>query len=238
MKNKYGTLLQATALGAFALAAVSTAQALPSIRITDGTTTITVGDGSGGDTSLPAGSVGVSTAVGDWTVVVTSGATKTLQGSTTRPDQHLDVRATTAGGPTTLTVLFSEDFFGPTTSSYTVAYSAVLPNTGGGATAAYGAFYSLGNTLFATTTPFVATPGYSSPGSSSTNLLASPGSLAASFSITNRIQFTSVAGGPSRTSSAAIDVTANVPDGGSTLALLGFAFAGFGFLRRKLNPAA
>lgn len=246
MKNNYRTLLQVATLGAFAFAAAPAAHALATIRISDGTSVVTIGDETAGD--LQPGIIGAvganSVTFAGWTIVVTSGATKTLQGSATLPDQHLEVKVTGSGAATSISVLFSETGFGPTSGSFFVPYSATIASSGVNSVN-YQATYDTGNALFGGGTlaslggtNFASLPGFTTNGANSNNLTGSPGVLTGPYSISERITINMSATGVSRTTSASIDVTAIVPDGGSTVALLGFAFAGFGFLRRKLNAAA
>jgi len=102
---------------ALALAATSVSQAVPTIRISDGITTVTVTDNQvGADGSPIVGFVQYSAPAGTfagWSVILSAGTTKPIIGSATAPELDLNwsITRTAGAGQGTLTVLFSENGF-------------------------------------------------------------------------------------------------------------------------------
>src|SRR5262245_25322474 len=87
-------------------------EAAPSLKLTDGVTTVIVTDQGVGGLNPLVGVVTASPVVGSWFVNVSTGITAPQIGSLTLP--HMDLSSVNVGGPGTLTISFSSDFFGPT----------------------------------------------------------------------------------------------------------------------------
>lgn len=141
------------------LAFASTAYATASLRISDGSNSITV-DSSGTtatsgtavlkDYNVEDGYVWVKAVMGKWTFNVASGRSKPLIGSDTHPKMDLDIQNTYKGTSTgTLTIQWSDIDF-----SFVPGY--VKARAGGsltdGATIAYTTYTDTTNTLFGTGT--------------------------------------------------------------------------------------
>jgi hypothetical protein len=186
-----------------------------------------------GDLSALPGGVIFSGSIGGWTLIVTTGTTKPLNGTATAAEMHLNVSGTsTSAVATTLNVRFSEDFFGPITNgTFRVDTSGTIDASAGGATntVTESALFGAANTPFVGAA--LVTSQVYGPGASSTNQTSGL-QTAASYSLTNSIVLTHAAG-TGRSSSAAVDIVQNVPDGGFTLSLLGSAMVGLAALRRK-----
>jgi hypothetical protein len=192
---------------AAACAATASASPTPSgaaLELISGATTIIIQDGSGSDISPLTGSVGWVGSINGWAVVITSGLTKPIQGSVTGPDMDLSVQAS-AGGAGSLTIEFTDTGFGPVTGGVNHQFSG---NIGSSVVTSAG-YYDAGNGQFATTTP-----------------LGGSINLAGPFSFTLVDTFTP--------GSVSTDDNLTVPDGGTTVMLLGAALSGLGFLRKKL----
>jgi len=211
-------ILQITAAGALALATVNFAQAVPTLTMFDGTTTITITDGGAGDSSALAGSVVWVGAIGVFNINVNTGLTKPILGTSTAPhmDLNFSANATAAGS---LSVTFSDDgfnytgslvdVFGGTAGNNSLVTDTVLKN--GGAFINQGPFGTGGFT--ATTSAFV--------------------TLVPADVLSLRVNITTTGAG---VSSGDKDVH-SAPDNGLTVSLLGGAMVGLIALRRKLRSA-
>lgn len=245
MKNKYLKVLQAAVVGAFALASLPSANAVPTLTIsqTGGVgAPITVVDQvlvPTPDMSGVAGSVVWIGSIGNWSVVVTSGTTKPLNGSATAAELHLGVTATSTGGvPSTLTVSFSEDFFGPVSGAMFAVDSSTTIDPGPGNTGesvVATANFDSSNALFGAATVLNSSTFITPPGAQATNLLSAP-QTAAVYSLTGTIVISHNAG-TGRSTTASVDIVQSVPDGGFTLSLLGGAMVGLAAIRRKFMTA-
>jgi hypothetical protein len=139
----------------------------------------------------------------------------------------LNVQATSLGGGTAnpLTVTFSDDFFGPVNGTLQAQLSGHTVSGGTSGTVNYNTFYSTANTIPATT-PLTASgtlvgPTYASVQTGSIN--------AGSFSLSQVVKISQ-----SPAASYSLDASlSGVPDGGTTVMLLGAAVSGLAFLRRK-----
>jgi VPDSG-CTERM motif len=238
MKTKYSKLLQVAAAGVLALAAAPSAQAVATIKVFDGTSTVTITDGSliPLDANGATGGVSWSGALGVWSFIVTSGTTKPVVGSTTLPEMHFSIQATSGllAAPSSLTLSFSDDSFGPTNGSFHAAIGGAL-TSGAGNGVTYETLVSTTNTEFAGST-LNAVQSFT-PISFSGSNNSSPQTLGANYALTQKIVLTHAAGIAGRTSSADAVLLVNVPDGGLTVALLGGAMVGLMGLRRKLRTA-
>lgn len=246
------TKLFALAAGAL-FCGVQVATAVPSLRISSGGTTVILTDEDlenalGWQAAPPVGStlltdaapgflgfVSVTTTVGSFAITTTTGATYPSIGSITSPEMdvlNLSVSSSGAGG--TLTVEFSEDGFGPTQG--TGGRMAIGGTLGTGASANYDAYADGSNVLFAQTDHFgnlsFGPNTGSSPISFSGDVSGSaPGVSSPSYSLTQVVTITHGAGLVSSSFDAALDV----PDGGTTVSLLGLTLLGLGAGRRALR---
>jgi len=213
-------------VGLLCLVAVPSAEAL-SIKLASGITTKIVADGSADDINMGVvGDVLYSESIGSFLVTVTNGVSNPLIGSATSPAMSLTVTAISLGAGT-LTVWLTDDSFGPHangtgarasfggTTVGTIAYTTYQDT-------ANSAFFDSGSplTTLSTGSPFV-------PGSTSGSLAG-----AASYSLTQKLVITHSVGGVS-----ALSATLNVPDGGSTAALLGSVLFAFGMVRRRFGKS-
>ena len=96
-----------TLAAAVAGLAVGSAYAVPTLTISDGTTTQTITDGSAGDGNSNVGAVTWVGSVGAWTLNVDTGSTKPYVGSVSSPQMDLSFLAgSNAAG--TLTITFTD----------------------------------------------------------------------------------------------------------------------------------
>ena len=203
------------------------AGAVPTLSLFDGTTTITVVDGGVGDSNPNAGAVTWVGTIGVWSVNVTTGVTGPV---TTPPYPHLDLSSqdtSTAAG--TLTIKWSDTGNPASNKGMTLLVGGTL-ETVPGASLIYRLYGDAGNAALATTT-LLGTDGPFGPGAFSQNGHTSVGlgGLGPNFSITQQVVITHTAAGTS-----SFDAESQVPDGGTTLALLGGSMLGLGTIRRKL----
>ena len=225
--------LKMLAVALAAVAVTGSALAIPTIIVTDGILGATV--------SAATGIVSYSNTAFDsaWDIVITSGLTKPALGSATSPIEDIQIQATsTKVGPAgPLTVYLFDNGFGPTSGSYLAAITGHVI-TGSGATVTFNTYYNLNNsvptlsgaTVTGGTTSSLTTltlPASIYNGSAS----ASPGNLANPFSL---VEVVSIGTGGLQTAYSLDASITGVPDGGTTIMLLGAALSGLAFLRRKL----
>jgi VPDSG-CTERM motif len=232
MNKTLKTLLSALTIVALGLMVAPSAEAA-SIRLYNGTKTITindfpepVGDRLDGSPFLPGVVSNINILFGDWLLTITGGATKPTLGSNTLPKLDLAVIAVSFGGPSTLTVSFSEDSFGPSSLS---ASAYLAPRTTAG-TVSYQTFQSLTNARFAEDTPLTSQGPFGPGGYGASSDSGTLASGAAPYSLTQKLTFTHTGAGTSTAFA-----TLAVPDGGLTLSMLGFALLGVEGLRRKFR---
>lgn len=231
MKNfKRSAVILSVALG---MAAASISQAIPTIRISDGFTTLIVQDNSAADGSAIAGFVQYIAPVGTfagWSVILSAGTTKPVIGSATSPELDLNW-SITRQGPTAgqLTVQFSENGFnlaGP--SSFVISSGGILGTT---ANTALVRTYYAGNNTELSTTSLMTTHAFSGPGAfAASDLGAAPADPTVAFTL--QLDLNQGAG---QISSGDIHLYLNVPEGGSMVTFLGTALLALGALaaRRK-----
>jgi hypothetical protein len=233
MKTKSSSLEKVLLLvaGVFALPTLPLAHAVPTLQLTDGVTTMTIADMSGGDLNPTVGAVTFLGPVGSFSVNVTTGISKPVLGSAALP--FLDLNSINVSGPlaNTLTIRFSDDSFGPTPGSVTARI--------GGTTAgmlSYSTFADASNTLFGTST-LLTQQGPFGNGAFSGTSFANLGFLSP-FSLTQEVVINHGAspGGLVSTSFNA-ELQAAVPDGGSTITLLGAVLVALESLRRRFRGA-
>jgi serine-aspartate repeat-containing protein C/D/E len=192
--------LLVAALSSFAL--VGVLHAAPSLRLSDGTTTIVVTDGDVNDGDSTPGSVGFIGNLGVWSFTVTSGITKPVLGTATVPGMDVTATIAESSGAGTLTIDFADDFFGPTSANFTAPISGI--NDHSTDTVSYDVLVSSGNALF-TGTPLSAPP-YSFTGAGSFSGSLPPGtlSLPQPYALTQRLVITHTKAGTSTADAALI----------------------------------
>ncbi len=124
------------------------AQADPVLIISDGVTTV-------GPITLTGGSGSFSSAAFDssWSVVVTAGESKPLIGSASNPAMELNIQATSAGSPNALTIILSDNNFGPTSGNDNVVAQLIgQPLSGSGDEVMFNTYFDPNNGLDTLTT--------------------------------------------------------------------------------------
>ena len=171
------------------------------------------------------GSVSFLGTFGNWWLSVTTGITKPAVGTEERPfmDVNFVAASSTPGG--TLVIEFSETDFGPMApnTNYVISIGGTTNGTLNCTT-----LVDVNNVLFAGDELGNRTFG---PGAFACDVGA-PGTYTSPFSLTKRITIDHGAGG-TLVSSGDTEIT--VPDGGTTIAMLGLSLLGLGALRKKQN---
>ena len=202
---------------------VQSVNAIPTLTLSDGTTTIVVTDGSALDSSTLAGAVTFNGALGtNFILNVSTGLTKPLTGSASAPSIDLN-SVDFATGAGTLTITFSETGF--------TAFPGILTGHIGGTIAPGG---SLTNIVMQNALNLV-TNGPFGPGA-----FSGSGSAAlidgAPYSLTQTAILTFGRRGGT-TSFDAMASVPGVPDGGMTVTMLGIGLLAVGAARRIYRRA-
>jgi hypothetical protein len=217
----------AVALGAVVV--TSSALAVPTLTIWDANSTTTVNPAIVG-----SGIVAYANAAfdaGQWSIVISTGETKPALGSAIAPAMDLNVQATSLGGGRNLNVSWSDNAFGPFNGGIGAQLSGHVV-TGTGSTVLYNTYFDAANAVSTggtiaglqyTTSGLLAPPTYAS---------VQNGAIInnSAFGLTELLTITSVPGG-----SYSLDASlSGIPDGGTTVMLLGAALSGLAILRRKM----
>ncbi len=136
--------LAATAVmsAALALAITPAANAVPTLTVSDGTTTQTLTDASG--------AVVFNGPIGGFILNVVTGVTKPILGSASSPFMDLNFISVYSGaGPGTLTLTFSETSYEPLSGTFQSEIGGTL---GSSQTLTYKTFFDAGNVISQTTT--------------------------------------------------------------------------------------
>ena len=228
--------LNAAILGvALALAATSVSQAVPTIRITDGFTTVTVSDGGVGDGSAIAGFVQYSPPAGTfagWSVILSGGITKPVIGSVTAPELDLtwQIARTAGAGNGTLTVLFSENGFNLATVGSAQTASGGTLGTSSANSATIRTYYA-GNNVELNLATLLTSQVFNGPNPFGQSAFGTvPADPTVAFTVSLTLQ---QAGG--QITSGDIHLFVNAPEGGSMVTFLGTALLALGAFaaRRK-----
>lgn len=210
----------------------SPAYGTATLKLDDGVNPVfLVLDGGAGDVNPVTGAVTYIFSLGNWTGTVETGRTLPDIGTAILPKLSLSVSASSSAAGT-LAVSFSEIGFGPLAGHF-VAETA-LTSLAPAATVTYSTYGDTGNAIFGNdgTLAQMSNTYTVSPDSDS---LPAPlgGPAAAPYSLTGKIVITHTSN-DHQASNASMVLTA-VPDGGTTLALLGCSMLGLGTLRRKFG---
>lgn len=238
MKKKLIILTTAIAL---AIGFVSSANAVPTIALsTDGTTFTTVAvDETGTDSAngVPGTVVVTTVNYNGWSVVVNTGTTKPTAGYTAANAlMDIQAQATFVGGvgsSANIYIAFSENGFTPVPGGFAGTQTGQLITGTGSAT--FKAYVGAGTPAQRDTVLNLGTSLFTLTSANSANLFATGSTTTtptgAPYSITIVQQLTAGGVGSSFSTDSKINA---VPEGGSTLVLLGAALTGLGlFAKRK-----
>jgi hypothetical protein len=210
---------------------VSNATAVPTLYLSDGVNIVIVADGGPMDSSTQAGVVTYNGSIGgNWTLNVTTGISKPMLGSATQPWMDLNSVNATSVGAGTITIMLSDNGFGPVSSAMT---SKIGGTTQGQVT--MNTYMDAGNGIFALSTALT------SQGPLGTGLGTTAFANTASVGLNGGLPF-------SLTEVATITHTRSsvtsfneefraVPDAGMTLALLGSSLIGLAAVARTRKTA-
>lgn len=209
----------AVATGVVALA--SSASAVPTLYITDGTVSLTVTDNSEFDSDKTDGVVTYNGALGaNWTMSVSEGVSKPDIGSATSPELLLSSYSCSKGAGA-LTIMFSDDGFGPVSGTLVDTLGGTSPGSVTGQT-----FVDAGNVAGALTTAL--TPGLPLGGTESAAV-----TMQGPFSLTEVINIVHSGKGLTYVSEQL-----SVPDAALTLTMFGFGLIGLAVFGRAQKKAA
>jgi hypothetical protein len=213
----------ASAIVLFLLASSPLAHAVPTLYISDGTSSFTITDNGSLDQSSDAGYVTFSQSFGNWVLVISVGQTKPFLGSASNPYLDLFQVAASSSAGGTLQIKFSDNNY---VSTAPIAIARIGGTTDG--TVSYNTYTDAGNTTMAETT-LLTSLGVFGPGSFSDAAVASAG-FVAPYSLTLDTFITHLGSG-----FTGFDADLRVPDGGLTVGLLGIALLSLETVRRAVS---
>jgi hypothetical protein len=199
---------------------VPLAQAIPQLKIFDGTTTIIVSDNGGGDSSGTAGRIVWDGSIGNWTLNTDVGTTWPAIGTLSNPRLDLSFNAVSNGLGGTLVITFSADGFGPTNGSVAASIGGVTDGA-----VSYQTFGGTSNVNFDTSNLLTSQGPFANAFSGA--VTGGTISNAGPYSLTERITITH-AGSGITTGNALLQV----PDSGTSALLLGAGLTGIGLMTR------
>jgi hypothetical protein len=203
------------------------AQAIPQLRVFDGTTTVVITDNAAGDSSATAGRIVWDGSIGNWSLNTHVGTAFPILGTLANPLLDLSFNAVTTIAGGTLTLSFSENGFGPTTGT---ALASIGGTTQG--TVVYQTFGGTTNTTL-NTTNLLTTQGPFA-GAFSGSASSSPISTGGPYSLTQVVTMTHAGAG---ITTGNILLGLSVPDSGNPAILLGAILAGLGVVARLRQRA-
>src|SRR5688572_14092553 len=162
---------------------------------------------------------------GGWTLSLAAGTTKPAIGSATDPIMNLSAANISSTGAGTLLIEYSETFYGPLPDGNSFITSLNSENVGTGRTTVW-SYLSTANTLFDKAELLGAIVQTGPNGNSSVQTGGMFGY--SEFSLTMRISIRHTGAGDSSFTARLVDPPPSVPDGGSTVVLLGFALLAVG----------
>lgn len=223
-------LLGALALGLGGLIS-QPACATVALQISDGTTTVTVNDGGSGDSNPAAGAVTYIGSLGNFSLIVSTGASYPAAGSATYPEIDLSSMHITSGnGGGTLTVTVTQTGFDTDTADFIGAIGGTL---GSGDTLA--ASYFEGSIPFDMTHQLGGTLNFGPGGPQFSGATGGTYPFSTPYSLTEQAVVTMTAN-----STTSFDDNLDVPEPG-TLALFGSALVALGLIsgwrRNRRKPA-
>ena len=235
MKQTFKLLAAVAAVAGLA----GSAQAIPTLLISDGVNSITVTDVSGIIHYSSSASGSGWNAADKWNLVITTGIASPpapFGGTVTFPSLDLSIQASSVGGAGVLSISVFNTGYGPTSGSAKAQLTGnLLSGTAGGIN--LNTFYSTANDGATTgvNAHSITTSGTITPGVGGVYSYTGSGSLTAGapYSLTEVVTID----GRSAASYSLDGSTHTVPDGGTTLVLLGSALSSLALLRKRFVKA-